>query len=132
MLSAAPAFAQQLAAQLYVTGLDQPVGVFQNPTFPNVQHVLEKPGRIRTIQNGSLLPTPFLDIVGRVRSDGEMGLLGLAFAPDYNTSGRFWVYYTNAAMSSVIARFHRSAGDALQADPNAEFDLRFPVENGSP
>src|SRR4029453_8640369 len=90
-LSAAPAFAQQLAAQLYVTGLDQPVGVFQNPTFTNVQHVLEKPGRIRTIQNGVLLPTPFLDIVSRVRSDGEMGLLGLAFAPDYNTSGRFWV-----------------------------------------
>jgi glucose/arabinose dehydrogenase len=61
--------------------------------------VLEQPGRIRVIDaTGTLLPTPFLDLAGKVvvvdPSFDERGLLGLAFHPDYETNGRFFVRYS--------------------------------------
>ena len=46
--------------------------------------VVEQAGRIRIVQpDGTLEPTPFLDITKKVIDGGERGLLGLAFHPDY-------------------------------------------------
>lgn len=51
--------------------------------------------RIYDINTETLLPTPFLDIQSEVDDTlNEQGLLGLAFAPDYATSGHFYVNYT--------------------------------------
>ena len=45
--------------------------------------------------SATLDPTPFLDINTLVHSaSGEQGLLGLAFHPDYDTNGYFFVNYT--------------------------------------
>jgi glucose/arabinose dehydrogenase len=66
-----------------VSGLNAPVEFVQDPSSPSVQFVVEQGGRIRVIQNGVLLPTPFLDVSGAISSGGERGLLGLAFSPDY-------------------------------------------------
>lgn len=75
--------------------------------------VVEKDGLVRIIRNGAALPTPFLDLTALTTKGGEQGLLGLAFAPDYGTSGRFYVSYTaaggGAAGHSVIARYQVSA-----------------------
>src|SRR5215216_1232773 len=51
--------------------------------------------------------------------------LPLAFvqAPDYATSARFFVNFTNTAGDTVVARFRRSASNALAADPSSRFDL---------
>jgi glucose/arabinose dehydrogenase len=57
---------------------------------------------------------------------GERGLLGLAFAPDYGASGRFYVNFTNPQGHTVIARFRRSAANPLVADPATRFDLQWP------
>ena len=57
---------------------------------------------------------------------GEQGLLGLAFAPDYATSGRVFVNFINLPGHTVIARFRRSASDPLRADPASRFDLVWP------
>ena len=46
--------------------------------------IVEQPGRIRIVQQGSLVATPFLDIVSLVRSGGEQGLLSVAFHPAYH------------------------------------------------
>ena len=46
------------------------------------------------MRDGRRLARPFLDLRSRVLAGGEQGLLSLAFAPDYATSGRFYVYYT--------------------------------------
>ncbi|MFN8469919.1 MAG: hypothetical protein U0X20_30455 [Caldilineaceae bacterium] len=51
--------------------------------------MLEKVGRIRIVEDGALLDTPFLDISDKVSLSSEQGLLGLAFTPDYPTSGTF-------------------------------------------
>ena len=56
--------------------------------------IVGQQGRIRLFKNGALLPTPFLDIDPLVTCCGERGLLSMAFAPDYVTSGLFYVYYT--------------------------------------
>ncbi len=45
------------------------------------------------------------------------GLLGLAFAPDYATSGRFFVCFTDRNGHIVVARFKRLRPDPLRADP---------------
>ena len=41
--------------------------------------IVEKGGAIRIVKDGALLPTPFLNLADRVSTDGEQGLLGLAF-----------------------------------------------------
>ncbi len=66
--------------------------------------------------------TVFLDITSKIVSNGEMGLLGLAFAPDYKTSGYFYVNYVrrSTALETVIARYKVSASDPNVADPNSE------------
>jgi glucose/arabinose dehydrogenase len=97
--------------------------------------VLEKAGRIRIIENGQLRETPFLDITDRVGSNGnEQGLLGLAFHPNYQENGHFFVNYTDTRGDTVIARFQVS-NDPNVADPNSEtplfgYDQPFPNHNG--
>ncbi len=80
----------------------------------------EAPGRIKFFDpyavGGVTTATTFLNIVSRVKSTGnEQGLLGLAFAPDYATSGRFYVNYTNqtGTGNTTVSRF------TVSSDPNA-------------
>lgn len=95
--------------------------------------VIEKVGRIRILQDGQLFFAPFLDITDRVNNSGnEMGLLGLAFHPNYLQNGFFYVNYTGRGGNTFISRFNAS-GDS--ADPNSEkilltVDQPFPNHNG--
>ena len=117
--------------QPFVSGLQRPVDLQADGS--GRLFVIEKVGRIRTIQNGQLLLTPFLDITDRVNNSGnEMGLLGLAFHPDYSQNGFFYVNYTGRGGNTFISRFNAS-GD--NADPNSEkilltVDQPFPNHNG--
>lgn len=111
-------------AVVHASGFASPVGIVQDPTNQSVQFVVEQDGRVKAVRAGSVLPTLFLDLTAAVRSGGERGLLGLAFAPDYATSGRLFVNFTNRDGNTVIARFKRSA-DPLVADPASRFDLRW-------
>jgi glucose/arabinose dehydrogenase len=84
--------------------------------------IVEQAGRIRVLPNTTTTTTTkiFLDITDRVASGGEMGLLGLAFHPDYKTNGLFFVNYTAAnPRRTVIARFKVSANPDT-ADPASE------------
>jgi glucose/arabinose dehydrogenase len=114
-----------LQLDVYVSGLALPVGFIQDPTTPAVQYVIEQGGTIRVIQNGVLLPTPFLNISASISAGGERGLLGLAFPPSYASSRNFFVYFTNPQGNAVLARFKRSLGNPLIADPASRFDLRW-------
>lgn len=71
-----------------------PVYVTAPPTDPHRLFVVEQAGRIMEVLDGQKQDTPFLDITRDVRAGGEQGLLSMAFAPDYATSGRYYVYYT--------------------------------------
>ena len=90
--------------------------------------IVEQPGRIRIVQQGSVVATPFLDIVSLVRSGGEQGLLSVAFHPAYHLPavpgfGLFWVNYTNTNGDTVIARYTVSRANPQQADPASALTL---------
>ncbi|HEU4694119.1 MAG TPA: PQQ-dependent sugar dehydrogenase [Vicinamibacterales bacterium] len=115
--------AQQLRSLVYASGFSQPVAFIQDPSNIAIQYVVEQAGRIRLINNGVVQAAPFLNLTNVVLSGGERGLLGLAFAPDYATSGRFYVNFTRQPDGhTVVARFRRST-DPLTADPSSRFDL---------
>lgn len=78
--------------------------------------VVEQPGRIRIVENGALLPTPFLDITDRVGAGGERGLLSVAFHPQYAANGFFFVNYTDRAGDTRVERYSVST-DRNRADP---------------
>jgi glucose/arabinose dehydrogenase len=117
--------AQALHSRVYASGLSSPVAFVQDPTNSTVQFVVEQAGRIRVVQSGIVQPTDFLDLRGAISSGGERGLLGMAIAPDYASSGRFFVNFTNPQGHTVVARFRRSA-NPLVADPASRVDLQWP------
>jgi glucose/arabinose dehydrogenase len=107
--------------QLLVSGLQRPVDLQADGS--GRLFVLEKVGRIRILQNGSLLQASFLDITDRVGSSAnEQGLLGLAFHPGYAQNGYFFVNYTDRNGDTVISRFQVS-GDPNFSDPSSEMKL---------
>lgn len=88
------------------------------PPGDNRLFVVEQAGRIRIIEDGVLLTEPFLDLAGSVNFVGEGGLLGLAFDPQYATTGRFWVHYTDVADGgAVVVERYEVSEDPDIADP---------------
>lgn len=113
----------QLAAQLYVQGLSSPVAMVQDPTFANVQYVVQQGGRVRVIQNGALQSFDYINVSGMISTGGERGLLGMEFAPDYTTSGNVYFNFTDPAGSTQIARFTRNSSNPLIADISSRYDI---------
>lgn len=107
--------------QLIASGLDRPVDL--QPDGSGRLYVIEKYGHIHIIENGQPVSTPFLNIEDRVNdSSNEMGLLGLAFHPNYAQNGYFFVNYTGSGGDTFISRFQVS-GDPYLADPSSEVNL---------
>ncbi|MEZ5989841.1 MAG: PQQ-dependent sugar dehydrogenase [Planctomycetota bacterium] len=112
----------------FVRGL--PNLTFSAPTF--VTHapdgtdrlfVLEQGGRIMVVPNDDQATSAkvFLDIRAQVWSGGEHGLLGLAFDPDYATTGTFWIYYSvTSPHRSIVSRWQVDAKDPDKADATSE------------
>lgn len=105
----------EVSLETVATGLDFPLHVTGPPDDPRV-FVVEKTGRIRIVEDGSLLPEPFLDVSGEVSGGSEQGLLSLAFHPGYAANGRFFVNYTDRGGDTRVVEYRVSA-DADRADP---------------
>jgi glucose/arabinose dehydrogenase len=106
-----------LVAEVVAGGLINPVYLTSPPGDARL-FVVEQAGRIRIIEAGGLRPTPFLDISSRVLSGGERGLLSMAFHPDYDSNGLFYVDYTDTQGNTRVERYRVSA-DRNRADPNS-------------
>ena len=101
----------------FVTGLNQPTSMAFAPD--GRLFVTEKGGQLRVIKDGVLLPTPFVTVSAITFI--EEGLLGVAFPPNFDTTGHVYVYYTTTGEVNRISRFTTSlAGDGDTADPNSE------------
>lgn len=101
-------FSQTIELTTFANGFNNPVEVTH--AGDDRLFVVEQAGIIKIINaDGSVNTTPFLDISTLVGSGGERGLLGLAFSPDYSTSGRFYVNYTDNSSANqpntIIARY---------------------------
>lgn len=86
--------------------------------------VVEQGGIIRVFDNdpSASSASVFLDLSSQIDDTGnEEGLLGLAFHPDFENNSFFYVNYTASNPDrTVVSRFHLSANDPDQADPNSE------------
>jgi glucose/arabinose dehydrogenase len=116
---AAPARAARIGLQR-IGDFSQPVYATAAPGDRNRLFVVEKAGRIVVLVDGRRQARPFLNISGKVNSAGEeQGLLSMAFAPDYQTSGLFYIYYTDQANNIQIVQYGRARTDPSQADPSS-------------
>jgi glucose/arabinose dehydrogenase len=108
-----------LAANLIVSGLNDPLYLTSAPGRSSHLFILEKTGRIKVHNTGTdqTLTTPFLDVSSQIATGGEQGLLGLAFAPDYATSRKFYVYLTTTDQDVEIREYRASASNPFIADP---------------
>lgn len=105
------------------SGFENPVHITHAGDGSNRLFVVEQAGVIRVIQNGTVQPQPFLDIRGRVQSGGEEGLLSMAFSPNFQTNGRFYVYYTNRNGDNVVSRFSTGAASSAIASSEQQIIL---------
>jgi glucose/arabinose dehydrogenase len=111
-----------ISADPAVQGASAPVFVSAPAGDPRL-FVVERAGRIRIADptSGAIQEPPFLDIRSRVDGGGEGGLLGLAFAPDFAASGRFYVYFLElGSFDSIVARFTLADPADPVADPASE------------
>ena len=114
---------------LVTNAVSGPVHVTQAPGDPSRLFIVEQGGRIRVVENGTLLTTPFLDISDLTSDGPEQGLFSLAFDPDYATSGLFYVYYTDdlgIPGDITIARYAVTANPNLADPDSAEILLVVP------
>jgi len=117
----APAGWPQISLSRVAGGFNLPVHVTHAGDGSGRLFVVEQEGRIRILDNGVALPTPFLDVSSRVLCCGEQGLLSVAFPPGFAAKGHFYVDYTRAPDgATVVARYNVSAGDGNVADPATE------------
>ncbi len=112
-----------ISSEIVISGLDNPVHLTAPALDPSRLFIVEQPGVIRIIKDGSLLPEPFLDIADRVNFGGERGLLGIAFHPDYESNGRFFVNYTRVPDGDTVIGRYQVTGDPDVADPDSEIIL---------
>ncbi len=104
LLLASPCFAQtELTTELVADGFSRPVFVTAPPGDTERLFVVQQRGLIRIIELGSgsgpgtVRSTPFLDFTSFVSQSGnERGLLGLAFHPDYENNGFFYINFTDS------------------------------------
>ena len=122
-----PLAAQQVDLEEVFPKLDfeRPVALEHAGDGSGRLYVVEREGVIVAFENRGDVSSadPFLDIQDQVSVGGELGLLGLAFHPNYAENGFFYVYYTTAIGGehySRVSRFVRSSDDPARAAPESE------------
>ncbi|HLM49960.1 MAG TPA: PQQ-dependent sugar dehydrogenase, partial [Solirubrobacteraceae bacterium] len=113
------------------------IGRFDSPVLVTAPRgdarlfVVERGGRVRVVRGGRRLAAPFLDLSRQTTTDGERGLLSIAFPPDYTSSGLFYVSHTDVDGNSRVAEY-RVSDDPDRADPSSRREVLFqrqPEEN---
>lgn len=107
-----------------ISGLDTPTTIAHAGDGSGRLFITEKVGCIRILLGTNLVAEPFLTITDRVHEEieaPELGFLGLAFAPDFATSGWFYVNYTRVPdYATVVSRFRVSSTNANVALESTE------------
>jgi putative cell wall-binding protein len=123
------------APALKLTEVGRGVGTILGATTPPGDarlHVWSRQGKVHAL--GAAGTDLVLDIEGQVALSGEGGLLGVAFAPDHGTTGRFFVHYTAAAagggIETRLSEFVRgSSATATAASERRLFIVKQPATN---
>ena len=117
-----------VAGQVQLTeiasGLKRPLYVTHAGDGSNRLFVVEKVGKIWIIEKGEQQAQPFLDVSSLITPEArrrlpEQGLLGLAFHPDYQTSGQFYINYIDHNNGTVVSRYQVSPDNPNLADASS-------------
>jgi glucose/arabinose dehydrogenase len=99
------------------------VGRFESPVYVTAPpgdarraFVVERGGNVRIVAAGRRRTRPFLDVSDRTTTDGERGLLSIAFPPDYGRSGLVYAYYTDREGTVRIDEWRRSRASRDRVD----------------
>jgi glucose/arabinose dehydrogenase len=112
-----------------VSGLSQPIFVGAPRNERNRLYVVEQEGRIVVIDRGRRRSEPFLDIADEVTSGGEQGLLGLAFHPQYASTRRFYVQYTDNTGGTRVVEYRSNGTTAIPGSARLLFRSADPYGN---
>jgi glucose/arabinose dehydrogenase len=82
----------KIKAERWLTDLEAPVWLTHDGTQRLI--LVEQRGRVRLIEYGQMHAKPYLDIVSKVRYQGEMGLLSVIFHPKFAENGYVYANYT--------------------------------------
>lgn len=130
-----------ISMQQVVTGLSSPVHVTHAGDGSGRLFVVEQRGTIRIVQGGSLWAENFLDIRDRVQDGGEMGLLSIAFHPDFTGNNKFYVNYTSGtaeannkcsngvSICTIISEFTIGAQPILEDSETVILEIEQPAGN---
>lgn len=109
--------------QTRYSGLSAPIFVTHAGDGSKRIFIVQRAGTILVVQPGSNTPTSFLNITSLTTTDGERGLLSMAFHPQYETNRRFFVYFTRASDGAIqISEFEVSP-----TDPNVALGTEKPI-----
>ncbi len=121
----------QLELQPFASGLAKPVGIY-NCGDERLFVLEQDQGRIRILNNQGTVTGTFLNVGSLISTGGERGLLGLAFHPDYENNGYFYINYYSTQNQTVIARYQVSAGDPNVANAaSAQIIMTIPQPYGN-
>lgn len=134
-VSATPATPVPVKLQKVVGGLSKVTVIAHIPDDSRL-YVAEQGGLVKIVKDGAVVAKPFLDLSKRVRSDSELGLLGLAFDPKFADNHYVYAYYSKPDLTGVVSRFTASA-DGTGVDIGSEKVLltqadKYPNHNGGP
>ena len=123
---------------LVASGFNRPVYLTHAGDGSNRLFLVEQSGKVWTFKDGERLAQPFLDVASIISRSAlgqgftERGLLGLAFHPNYDSNGRFFVNYTDRNGSTVVASYQVSLSNPDLADGESQqilFQLAQPYAN---
>ena len=107
----------ELAGEDLTGPFANPIAIGTYPGHASRLFVAERAGRVRLVVDDAVRPDPYLDVGPGIDLNGERGLLSIVAAPDYASSGKVYVYYTDSGGDIRIDEFTRSAVDPEVADP---------------
>jgi len=123
----------EISFEFVSSNFDRPVDIANAGDGSKRLFIVDQTGYIRIIDSlGIQLTEPYLDIDDMILTEGEKGLLGLAFHPDYASNGFFYINYTNSDSDTRIARYKVSASNpdsAVLASEKILFSIDQPYEN---
>ena len=102
--------AQALSLQPIGSGFEAPIYVTSDPGNPERLFVVEREGTITLLENGTL--KPFADLRSVVSTGGEGGLLSIALAPNFDSTGQFFLDYTDEEGAIHVAEMTASGNTA--------------------